>query len=139
MQKFVLFTLLTAVTLTACAPSGSASTEATVIALSVQLTIAAQTQAPAATEGTVAPTVQPTVAPTLASTEAHTPEPAEPAAEEPFEVLGTKAPRFTQSSTYYARTDTTSPRTASLARRPARKCAISRSPKASAPTASSAR
>jgi peptidoglycan hydrolase-like protein with peptidoglycan-binding domain len=90
MQKFVLFTLIAAVALAACAPSGSASAEATLIALSVELTVAAQTQAPTAAEVTPSPTLQPTVAPTLAPTEAptatETTEPAEPAAEEPFEV-----------------------------------------------------
>jgi peptidoglycan hydrolase-like protein with peptidoglycan-binding domain len=88
MQKFVVLALIAAVALTACAPSGNASAEATLIALSVQLTVAAQTQAPV--EPTVAPTLQPTVASTLAPTEAptatDTPEPAEPAVEEPFEV-----------------------------------------------------
>ena len=88
MQKFVVLIFVAALALSACASADNANAEATLIALSVQLTVAAQTQTPV--EPTAAPTLQPTIAPTLAPTEAptatDTPEPAEPAVEDEFEV-----------------------------------------------------
>jgi peptidoglycan hydrolase-like protein with peptidoglycan-binding domain len=92
MRYLIATSILLLASLTACAPAGNSSAEATLIALSVQLTLAAQpTEAPAAvaTEAVPSPTLQPTAVATVAPTElpdpTDAPEPAEEA-EEAFEV-----------------------------------------------------
>lgn len=149
MSKMIALLCIVAVSLAACAPAGPSSAEATLIALSVQLTVAAQsTEAPTTIATETVPTPTATVAPVLPTdvpTETEAPEPAEEA-EEAFEVpdwpifrQGDEAPRSSLFSICCALTATTSLSTASTARRPAPKCATSSWPRASVPTALLAR
>lgn len=89
MSKMIALLCIVAVSLAACAPAGPSSAEATLIALSVQLTVAAQsTEAPTTIATETVPTPTATVAPVLPTdvpTETEAPEPAEEA-EEAFEV-----------------------------------------------------
>lgn len=86
MQKLLILLILASLSLTACAPASDGSAEATLVALSVQLTVQAQATEPPTEALTELPTAQPTETSTLAPTEppppSDTPEPEQP----PFEV-----------------------------------------------------
>jgi peptidoglycan hydrolase-like protein with peptidoglycan-binding domain len=92
MRHLILSSILVLTLLSACAPAGPSSAEATLIALSVQLTVEAQaTEEPTVAVTEIPPSAAPTVAPVLPTevpTETETPEPAEEPeeAEEVFEV-----------------------------------------------------